>query len=483
MTTYPLAGKYGFHTPKGSDYISKGDDEISFNAERAGYWLDYVQARSMSLREELTVSLNAMAKPTYLGMHSFTAESDAAAPANFKGRCSVMQSFDGFTYVQVVTERTTARRAHRTYDPALPGWTPWQEQSKPGPLGQMLDSVAAAASTPTSIVVLGDSNTEGMGATTLEDRWITRLQEILNRQGAAPTGARFPFIPAAYNNAVPGQPVTRSGNVAVGTSNFGFGWRAGHLADDTGVVTFTFTGTSAKLMLVTGSAGGVAKISVNSAPPYTINTYNAAGTAPKLFPVEGLSSGSNTVAVQRDVSSMPGRQIFLEGLLTYNSDETRGVRVIDAGFSGRKAADVTPTRAANFARDVALLPDCRLVLINLLTNDVTAATTPATYKTNLATLISQLRSTGYSGPIAFLTPAKGATQERDAIAGYVRILAELARDYPNVLLIDTGVQLPEITSSRTNISELGYYADSLHFSTAGHQAMSGTVHTGLETYR
>lgn len=37
------AADYGFQTPTGSDLISGGDDAISFNAERAAYWLDRVR--------------------------------------------------------------------------------------------------------------------------------------------------------------------------------------------------------------------------------------------------------------------------------------------------------------------------------------------------------------------------------------------------------------------------------------------------------
>lgn len=151
-------------------------------------------------------------------------------------------------------------------------------------LNNLSQDLSNTHTNPLEIVVIGDSNVEGWGSTTLDDRWINRLQAFSNRRFGSPRGAQYPFIPTFYNHTVPGQPVT-SENVTQGTTSFGFGWRASIINNDTGFVKFTFTGTSASIVLTNGVSAGVASVSVNGSEPYLIDTYTTSNPPfPKTYP-------------------------------------------------------------------------------------------------------------------------------------------------------------------------------------------------------
>lgn len=181
-------------------------------------------------------------------------------------------------------------------------------------------------------LVIGDSISEGTGATTAANRWQTLLQQSLS-----PSGPTFPFIPAWPVTPVPGFPVTRTGSVRNSddlSSRWGLGWRTAEIYDDDGVVEFTFTGTAFEIAYSSTATTGIMTYSVDGGVSVDVNTNETPNDLGNTVQVLGLVDGPHTVTIQRSPSSTAGQMVWVQGLLTYRGDETAGVRILDAAQAG-----------------------------------------------------------------------------------------------------------------------------------------------------
>lgn len=347
------------------------------------------------------------------------------------------------------------------------------------PMTKWSSALASAGSSPAKVVVIGDSISEGTGASTVTNRWQTVMQTAL-RGGA--TGASIPFIPAWPQSSVSGFPVTRSGNVGQNstTTAIGLGWRGADLRDDTAVLTFTFTGDRCKAMVYAASSTGIMSIQIDGGTPTLVNTQTPTMTAgQQTWDSGALTSGAHTVVIRRSATSPAGNYVYVQGLLTFNGDLTAGVRVLDAARHGINSAFVSSARANGVGGAIAATGGAQLAIIGLGTNDY-SVTTPAAFKANIEILIAGLRSNGFTGSILLLGMYLGGGRDNATWSTYLDQYAAIATTDPDVYFLDLRDYMPPVPTPSTEPSGLGYYNDSLHPTDLGYARMGRVLAARLK---
>ena len=323
------------------------------------------------------------------------------------------------------------------------------------------------------IVCLGDSITEGTGSSVIDRRWQTVLQNNLRTRFGVPAGATFAFLPGATITNTPFPAVTRTGNTSVAGKNFGI-MKTLSIPDASGSVTFTFTGNRAKLLFTRGSQAAIARVVVDGGTAVTLDTFNAATTSGNVLLDTGLiSSGSHTITVSRDPSSINGRVIYIDGCAVFNNDDSAGIRVIDGGFHGINTSNfqLTGSIVSGFstAQVINGLGGAGLLIVAYGTNDAgSAAIPPTTMASNIATYISQIRAGGWDGSILYVAVYKGGGRTDALWNPYVSAIQGLANADPDGIFLNLGSRMPNAPTSSFSTSALGLFADGLHPSDIGH---------------
>jgi lysophospholipase L1-like esterase len=229
--------------------------------------------------------------------------------------------------------------------------------------------------------------------------------------------------------------------------------------------TITFTGTGFELCITKWSGGGTLSYTVDGGSAVTSSTTAASFTTGQRVPVTGLSLGSHTVVV----SNSAGGNVYIEGIVIYNGDETKGIRSFDSGHSGFKTSDFESQTYNNLSAVVTCNP--HLVTIGLGDNDWSTGVSPATAAANIQSIITQIRAglsvspsfviILWSRPLAAnFTPSGGATWQQFADAYYAIAAAD-----PGVVVFDVGLRTIPASSSNA----LGLWnADLQHPSDKGH---------------
>ncbi|MCU4184038.1 SGNH/GDSL hydrolase family protein [Acidiferrimicrobium sp. IK] len=297
--------------------------------------------------------------------------------------------------------------------------TPGQTQPNLGALRPAQAALADRASAPANILAIGDSITEGVGASVVGNRWLNRLMTSL--QSGLPSGAvgGFGYIPAYYNDVAEGavEVWTFSGTTTpTQQGDYGLGMRA-MLIDTTDTGTATITCSSIGLVF-TPAMGAACTVSVvvDGGAPQTSTI--AAGTISQVFTPTVDGDGPHTFTV----GLTAGNAVF-EGCYVYNGDESKGVRVFDGAKSGMQTSDflaqVSTAGPAwiNTAADV--------VLIALGTNDWRSGMTAATFQANLDSLISDVAAQ-INKPATYILvafPQPGAPGQNGQTATWAQFLA------------------------------------------------------------
>ena len=409
-----------------------------------------------------------------------------------------LQVFDLNNGVGTVQRYTTWEVVPRTFVRrfASGAWAPWaleptrtevtalgnrvtslEETVGPDALSPWRSALANAGTAPAQVLVIGDSISEGTGATVLANRWQTILQGHLRRRYGHLQGATWPHIPARYNvTGTSGQPVTETGTNQFGYA-WGLGWRTVRMEDDTGSLTFTFTGTSARVMFVQLGTTGVASVQVDGGTPVLVNTNGATNNA-RTWDTGPLTRGTHTITIRRDPSSAAGQHVYVQGALTWDGDEDKGIRVVDAAKHGISSSQFT-TAAANQVSDaVKAAGTFGLAIIAVGTNDYSSAVTPAAYRENIERLIAALRAptrAGFTGSIILLNVYRAGGRDEAQWQQYGNTLAELAATDPLITYVDLRTSMPDVPTPHSDPSGLSLYADALHPSDQGHKWIAGAL--------
>lgn len=272
-------------------------------------------------------------------------------------------------------------------------------------------SLGRAHTQPSNIVVVGDSITEGTGATNFFATWPSRLQAVLRAQKHH-IGGGVGYIAAAptTNGVVPALPLTTSG-VTYQMGKFGLGGRVALIGNTAGDhVTYNPQQcTQVRVWFSKGWFGGGLRIEIDGVDQLA----NVSSNAPTVNDEKGgevwtspvLAPGLHTVKISCTTTGYP---VFLEGVEFFNNDVAYGTRVYNAGHYGYTTADfITMNMQKHWESVWKLNPSLGIIVLGA--NDLAVSgMTGATFASNLTTLISRFPST--TPILILLHPQRGDYQ-------------------------------------------------------------------------
>jgi hypothetical protein len=330
-------------------------------------------------------------------------------------------------------------------------------KAKASAISTFLGKLGARHQAPCDVVMIGDSYTEGEGATARAFRFVNAFRDRLRAfhpTGGVAGGANY----LTANPIIASYPKDPAGSFT-SDFRFGFGKRAVQLAAGA-PITFTVSATSVKIAWFRDTGTGSFTYNVNGGATTTVST-NGAHADGQTTTITGLSGVTDTITI-----ALNSGYVIIEGLYVYNGDETRGVRVWESGHFGWTAADFLTTPSGGTATDwLSHVTNVQpaLVVIELGENDATKVSA-ATYQSNLATLIANVRAACSTAPSIVLVagPERNNTLV-EAWVNYVAAMKAIASNDNAIDVLDLTTVLPKVKGAPA-----GWYADSVHPSNHGH---------------
>ena len=340
-----------------------------------------------------------------------------------------------------------------------------------------LAALASRNTVRANIACIGNSVTEGNGASVFSRTWVQQLGPMLNARfptpGLAAHGRGYlnpaPFDPFPWN---PDAYVT---NAPALTSSFGFGPALLSFDISTGpnVVTYALNGTAADIMYLTAPGGGVFSWAVDggAATDVDTNTTFADGV---LTGAELGAAGAHTL-VLRHVS---GGGTFIDGVIESDGDTNSGIMVHGCGFGSTTSAEWLAA-AGNVTQPQALAAlSPGLIIIELGLNDRASGITPAQTGANLTALIAQQRAAYATPPPFLLLAAYNAALDGPTTPAqwqqYVNAMYQVAGSdlLGQVDVLDLTLRMP--STGAANTWSL-YYSDQIHPDDNGHQMIADAL--------
>lgn len=346
----------------------------------------------------------------------------------------------------------------------------------PDALSSYRAALDRVATEPVDVLAVGDSITEGYGATADSTRWLDVLRRRL--QGTYPvTGVPggTGYVPAWHVMSTPNgwSWGSTSGTWAPTwvSTGFGLGERAGVLDAAGRYAEVSFTGDRAWLVYTQQTTGSPVTITIDDGPAGTLDTAASTTASGRVWDTGPLSSGSHTMRVT--ASPTPGGTVsaVIDGAMVFDGDggatpnAGRGVRVWDAGRVAATAPLFLTKPALGFDAVDNVDPD--LILIGLGANDLKAAVTPAQHMANLAAMIDRYRTgtpAASHASIALWVEPAWSDITPGAWQPYVDAIHALGRE-KDVAVIDVHRRLPQG-------GDPAYFVDSIHLNDAGNAAMA-----------
>ncbi len=311
--------------------------------------------------------------------------------------------------------------------------------------------LAKRATAPVDLLHFGTSITEGAYASTFAYRWVERLRDVLRaRYPVAGVAGGVGYIPAEYKvNQLAGTPWTYTGGTSgtFGSGLYGLGRRYRVMSALGNKIAISATCSSFDVLYARNTPNGTLGITVDGVEVASIASGGSATGGLKL------SSGPLTPGVHAiQLTWNAGGPVWVEGVMIYNGDETKGIRMWEGGFGGAKSQYFVAPEAPYWQNDISTIqPD--LVTIELGTNDWMYNTgvvsgnygsfPPSYTKSNIEKLIADVRTKTTVDPaIALLAvhnrgdyPASPTTL-LNPWSDYVNVMYEIAANDPGVAVID-----------------------------------------------
>ncbi|WP_170154179.1 SGNH/GDSL hydrolase family protein [Actinoplanes italicus] len=346
-------------------------------------------------------------------------------------------------------------------------------------LEQWSNAVANRNSQPATWVAWGDSFTEGQGASSRSDRWIDEtLGSLRSTYPTTGTTGGAGYLPSFYATYAPDStwmPFTSSG----GSHSWEYwggslGNRIVNMSTG-GYETFTVTGTSVDILYAQG-AGGTFSYQIDSGAPVNVSTSGSYDPSSHVH-VTFTTPGTHTVTV----TGVSGTS-YLEGLMVYNGDETRGIRLYDAAHTGATTDDFTSSMWDQ--AEITATAKADLVTIALGANDyLSGSETPAGVTANLQDMIESIRSKAsthstHQPSVTVVIPWDFSAY--GTINGYT--WSDFADAIRDVAAADSSVALLDLTSTGSPAGVGGglYATDGLHPSDSGQAAISAAAASFLD---
>jgi lysophospholipase L1-like esterase len=342
-------------------------------------------------------------------------------------------------------------------------------------------ALTSRASSPVDILCIGDSLTEGIGATTRANRWVEKLRDQLRaRYPTAGVAGGEGFIAAStWTNSIPSWGWTYVGNWTQ-SGAYGYGQRNVLLQSGPtpGSMTRTVSGTSIRVYYTryTGGGGFSVYLDGSGTPALTVDTTVGAtgvddGGRSSLIPLG--TRGSHTVKIEWSTGAN-GQPSYIGGIMVYDQDETSGIRLTEAGHSSSASSywDQTLNSAIGSMTANITATDPDLVIIELGGNDMFQSRVPADFKASMVNIISQVRTAKPSVAILVLMMYEIVGSYAYPWSDYAGKARELVAGDTGLALLDLGAYLP--TTATTN-SPYGLLYDGLHPSDVGHDVIARRI--------
>ena len=348
----------------------------------------------------------------------------------------------------------------------------WSGWAKVGPdeaaAAQIRAALLEARTRPVKIAVVGDSISEGTGATTLTNRWQTLAQSILRTALGITAGPAVPYIPARYATPAPQSLVSSAGDTEA-WDRVGLGVRSVRIGPG-GSVTFTPGHiTSARLIFFGGSTAGTAEVLVGGTAVGTVNTQSKGNAF--VWPVP-LTAGNRTITVR----STGDTSVYVQGIHVYDGDETAGLQLIDASHHGWAwQAETLLSSQSQAAALKALEVDG--VVAALGTNDIVRGT-PAQAAAAVRTTLDTWRATIPAMPVLQVWMLQGGGRDETTTTPYREAIAASLNADRRGGFFDANRVLP----GHDEPGGADLFRDALHPNDLGHQrlgeALAGVLLAG-----
>lgn len=472
-----LTGLIAGHTVDGSGVVS--DTIPTLPSVPSGAYMSVHTHR----RVATGVSATTISLPS-----GYTSDGDTVTTANGSGANYTFNTFHKITSsagnVGGETLTYSQTSAGTVYAIAIPSAS--SGGGNPAPSGQK------------AALFIGDSLTEGQGASTKAHRWLDLIVSGLRTFKGAPSGG-MSFIPAWWNVYAPAS--TWGTFLATGTTGTwsslnwaGPGYRATQLNSGASI-TYSITGTSLDIWYYQNTAAngiGTMTVTVDG----TVKaTQNCAGSteANLRFHADMGTAGTHTVTV-----AASGGAVGLLGMTVYNGDETSGYQIIDASRTSIGSGQYrTPTAlgstgggastggtSANYSEAIASYAGLGvdIVVVELGANDYLHNTaTSAQLQSNIQNIITDLKAVLPAGVryCVMAMPSAGLQVAPDAGQ------TEPWTNYRNAMLAaaaNSGADVWDMDSANLSTST-DYAADNLHPNDSGHAKIATSVLSFLTTAR
>ncbi|GAA1647803.1 hypothetical protein GCM10009828_091300 [Actinoplanes couchii] len=338
---------------------------------------------------------------------------------------------------------------------------------------------------PAVVAVLGSSTSEGVGVSAYGRGYPHLLADNLRTAfPVAGAAGGDNYVAAWGTTGISGWPVEAEGQrIKSG------GWGLKSLIQAAGQkATYTFQGTGVEIWFTAQPGAGSFTVTIDGIPqddaPSTAGHTSISTTAGGVSGNASISTeatsvdrnarwispplprGSHTIAV----TCVRG-PVTLHGFATYAGDESRGIRLYNAGHGGRTSTDFATDTASWTPRLRTIRPN--LVILQLGVNDWRINVPAATMKDNLKTIIAAVRKTTEIAPsfVIYGSPRVTAGRPDQDFALFTQAWQEVAKEDTGGPGGGSGVAYFDLASRQlsptTDNTQNLYNTDRLHVTDQG----------------
>lgn len=332
-------------------------------------------------------------------------------------------------------------------------------------------ALADADNSPVDIFVgPGDSGTEGYGSTSIAKRFVSVLADELRagHQPAGVPGGRG-YVDPLNSVGFPDYPITTLNPAGVFT--IGLGRQSLALWNPTQTITINDTFTDLDILYtgMQGTGSGYFSYTVDGGTPVYVDTGNKdVSHAGYTYRIGGLSHGSHEVVISGVTTTVAS---IIEGVMIYDGDADRGIRVWEGGANGATATAYAPPELLWAQSLQAVHPD--LVVLPIGSNDFARGETAADTKARIEAIIGSIRANVDTDPSIVLLayPARTDTTGTEDWDAYLAMYDQIAAADPDITVFDTG---PLFAAQRSTGPSL-ISADEVHPTDAGYQLIGSAL--------
>jgi len=344
------------------------------------------------------------------------------------------------------------------------------------PLRKWYAALANRHYSPAKIAVIGDSLSEGVGASQFGRGWVPKMTELLRARfpsaGSSLGGAGFvaSWDNPGYGGGAPSYTYPVIQNSGYYSEQTGFSLKSNTLLTPGDKLTYTFTGTSIHVWYLKQYGGGNFSVMIDGTIVAASVVTAASVSGVVVWTSAALTPGNHTIQVTR-LATGGSYSVIINGFRVFNGDELKGIQIFNGSQSGLTSANFVEGAEDwdRWARWLGVIKP-QLVILELGLNDWASDTPMASFKMNLKLLISTIRTQATTDPSIVVFAATEANS-----GSYASTYTQLHQVWEQVVAEDTKTALFDASSRfiSPNVDNSdGYYYDMMHPSDKGHAAIA-----------